>query len=171
MANKVYLPNFPIVGEEGTWESISELVRRQILPKIEAVGDKLFQSALHPLPSNAAIVPIVSESWSRPRQDGTPQFVYLVSGQGLMFVEGKMLALNAGKGFYLPKGTLYAPYLMLGKQILSCEWLWFKIHPFGVVVLRSRLTQKAHYQSAHFIVAERRLADLFSEWERERGSN
>lgn len=168
MASKAYLPNLPLVGEEGTWESISELIRCQILPKIEAVGDKLFQSDLRPLPLGAAVVPVVSENWSRPRQDGTPQFVYLVSGQGLMLVEGKMLALSSGQGFYLPKGTLYAPYLMLGKQILSCEWLWFKIHPFGVVVLRSRLTPKAHHQSAHFIVAERRLADLFSEWERER---
>jgi len=168
MANKTYLPNLPIVGEEGTWESISELIRRQILPKVEAVGDKLFQSAMRFLPSDASIVPIVSESWSRPRQDGTPQFVYLVSGQGLMLVENKMLALSEGQGFYLPKGTLYTPYLMLSNRILSCEWLWFKVHPFGVVVLRSRLTPKAHYQSAHFVVAERRLADLFWEWERER---
>lgn len=168
MANKNYLPNLPIVGDEGTWESISELIRNQILPKVEAIGDKLFQSAMRPLPSDASVVPIVSESWSRPRQDGTSQFVYLVLGQGLMFIEGKMLALSEGQGFYLPKSTLYAPYLMLGNRILLCEWLWFKVHPFGVVVLRSRLTPKAHYQSAHFIVAERRLADLFLEWERER---
>lgn len=171
MASKTYLPNFPLVGEEGTWESIAELIRRQILPKIEAVGDKLFQAEMRPLPSDAAVVPIVSENWARPRQDGTPQFVYLVSGQGLMLVEGKMLALNVGQGYYLPKSALYAPYLMLGNRILSCDWLWLKVHPFGVVVLRSRLTPKAHYQSAHFIVAERRLADLFLEWERERNQS
>ncbi|MCS7265606.1 MAG: AraC family transcriptional regulator [Armatimonadetes bacterium] len=167
MANRNYLPNLPLVGEEGTWESIAELIRNGILPKIEAIGDKLFQSNMRSLPNDAQIVPIVSESWSRPRQDGTPQFVYLISGQGLMLVEGKMLALNAGQGFYLPKGVLYAPYLMLGDRIFSCEWLWFKVHPFGVVTLRSCLTPKAHYQSAHFIIAERRLADLFWEWERE----
>lgn len=168
MANKVYLPNLPIVGEDGTWESIAELIRHQILPKIDTSGDKLFRSDLCPLPENATIVPIVSENWSRPRQDGTPQFVYTVSGQGLMLIDGKLLTLTAGQGFYLPKGTLYAPYLQRGNQILPCEWLWFKVHPFGVVVLRSRLTPKAHYQSAHFVIAERRLADLFWEWERER---
>ena len=168
MARKVYLPNLPLVGEEGTWESITGTIKERILPQVELLGDGLFQANLRPLPIDASIVPIVSENWSRPRQDGTPQFVYLIAGHGLMLVEDKLLALTSGQGFYLPKGTLYAPYLMLGKQILLCDWLWFKIHPFGVVVLRSRLTPKAHYQSAHFIVAERRLADLFGEWERER---
>ncbi|MEJ7615199.1 MAG: hypothetical protein SQA66_16365, partial [Candidatus Fervidibacter sacchari] len=151
MARKVYLPNLPLVGEEGTWESITGTIKERILPQVELLGDGLFQANLRPLPIDASIVPIVSENWSRPRQDGTPQFVYLIAGHGLMLVEDKLLALTSGQGFYLPKGTLYAPYLMLGKQILLCDWLWFKIHPFGVVVLRSRLTPKAHYQSAHFI--------------------
>ena len=168
MASKTYLPNLPLVGDEGTWESITGTIRERILPQVELLGDGLFQANLRPLPIDASIVPIVSENWSRPRQDGTPQFVYLIAGHGLMLVDGKLLALTSGQGFYLPKGILYAPYLMLGKQILPCDWLWFKIHPFGVVALRSKLTPKAHYQSAHFIVAERRLADLFSEWERER---
>lgn len=168
MANKTYLPNLPLISDEGAWESIAELIRHQILPKVERVGERLFQAEVRPLPPNASIVPIVSENWSRPRKDGTPQFIYLVAGQGLVLVEGRMVVLNSGQGFYLPKGTLYAPYLSLNDRIFPCDLLWFKAHPFGVVVLRSRLTPTAHYQSVHFVVAERRLADLFAEWEQER---
>ena len=168
MVAKIYLPNLPMVGEDGSWDSIVGVIQTHLLPQIEVQGDRLFDISLRPLPLSASIVPIVSENWSLPRQDGTPQFVYLVAGTGLMMVENQCLFLTARQGFYLPKGILYAPYLMLGKQILPCDWLWFKIHPFGVIALRSKLTPKAHYQSAHFIVAERRLADLFSEWERER---
>ncbi len=167
MGTKTYLPSLPMVGQEGTWESIADIIQTQLLTRLEAQGDRLFTTPLRPLPSDASIVPIVSENWSRPRQDGTPQFVYLVAGTGLMLVEDRLLSLTAGQGFYLPKGILHAPYLMLGGRLLPCDWLWFKVHPFGLVVLRSRLTPLAHYQSAHFVVAERRLADLFWEWERE----
>lgn len=163
----IYLPSLPLVGEEGAWDGIATLIRADLLPRIEAVGDALFRAPLHPLPSDASIVPIVSENWSRPRQDGTPQFVYLVRGHGLMLVERKLLMVTSGHGFYLPKGALYAPYLMRNGQVLPCDWLWFKVHPFGVVVLRSRLTPAAHYQSAHFVIPDRQLTHLFYEWERE----
>lgn len=168
MAAKGYLPNIPLVNEEGSWESIVEIVKEQLLPLLESMGERVFSAPLYSLPPEAKIVPIVSENWSRPRRDGTPQFVYLTEGKGMMMVENKLLSLSAGQGFYLPKGVLYAPYLMLGGRILSCDLLWFKVHPFGLVVLRSRLTPSAHYQSAHFSIAERRLADLFWEWEQER---
>ncbi|MFA0770715.1 MAG: hypothetical protein REDVDVYQ_001227, partial [Candidatus Fervidibacter sp.] len=111
MGAKIYLPNLPMVGEDGSWDSIVGVIQTYLLPQIEAQGDRLFDIPLRPLPPSASIVPIVSENWSRPRQDGTPQFVYLVTGHGLMLVEGKLLALTSGQGFYLPKGTLYAPYM------------------------------------------------------------
>jgi len=97
MARKFFLPNLPLVGEEGTWESITETIRERMMPQIELLGDGLFQANLRPLPIDASVVPIVSENWSRPRRDGTPQFVYLVAGHGLMLVEGKLLALTSGR--------------------------------------------------------------------------
>ncbi len=168
MRTRAYLPNLPLLGEEGAWSSIVEIVERRLLPAIEAVGDAVFSHPLQPLPEKAIIAPIVSEAWSRPRRDGTPQFVYLIAGNGFMLVDGELLALRTGEGFFLAKETLYAPYLMLGDQVTPCDWLWFKVHPFGVVVLRAKLTPKAHYQSAHYVLVERRLVDLFAEWERER---
>jgi AraC-like DNA-binding protein len=168
MASNAFLPNLPLVGEEGSWQTIAELIRERIMPQIETYGERLFQAHLKPLPANTSIVPIVSESWSRLRQDGTPQFVYLVSGHGLMLVEDALLALTSGQGFYLPKEIPYAPYLMIDGRILPCDWLWVKTHPFGVVVLRSQLSYNAHFQSAHFVIAERKLSDLFGEWEKER---
>ncbi|MGQ9520039.1 MAG: helix-turn-helix domain-containing protein [Candidatus Fervidibacter sp.] len=168
MAAKGYLPNMPLVNEDGTWESIVEIVQRQLLPQLGANGEKVFSAPLYSLPPEAEIVPIVSENWSRPRKDGTPQFVYLTEGKNIMMVENKLLSLSKGQGFYLPRGVLYAPYLMLGGRILFCDLIWFKVYPSGLVVLRSRLTPSAHYQSAHFVIVERRLADLFWEWEQER---
>ncbi len=168
MKRKTFLPNLPLLGEEGSWTTIRDIVQNRLLPKVEAMGDKFFAHSLLPLPKEATIVPIVSETWSRPRRDGTPQFLFVVSGTGMMLVENHLLSLTTHQGVYLAKEVLYAPYLRLGEQILPCDWLWFKIHPFGVVVLRAKLTPTAHYQSAHFVVAERRLADLFGEWERER---
>ena len=168
MAAKGYLPDIPLVNEDGTWESIVGIVQGQLLPRLGAIGEKVFSAPLYSLPPEAEIVPIVSENWSRPRRDGIPQFVYLTKVKGMMMVENKLLSLSEGQGFYLPRGVLYAPYLMLGGRILFCDLLWFKVHPFGLVVLRSRLPHSAHYQSAHFVIAERRLADLFLEWEQER---
>jgi hypothetical protein len=50
MARKFFLPNLPLVGEEGTWESITGTIRERIMPQIELLGDSLFQANLRPLP-------------------------------------------------------------------------------------------------------------------------
>ncbi len=167
MGEESYLPNLPLVGEEGCWDSIRDLISTHLIRRLEAVGDRLFQPATIPTHDKVRTIPISSEDWSRFRRDGTPQFVFLLFGRGLMEVEGKLVELRAGEGIYLPKGSGYTPYVALGDDFETRDWLWFKVHPFGMVTLRSRLAERAHYQSAYFIIAERRLTDLFWEWEKE----
>lgn len=165
--SSTYLPNLPLTGEDGTWDSIRDLIERHLLPALEQRGAFLFLPSLRPIPQGASIVPIVSDDWSKPRRDQTPQFVFLVAGNGQMLVEHQWLSLPAGQGVFLPKGALYAPYAMVNGCIVPCEWLWFKVHPFGIVVLRSRLTFTAHFQSAHYTFIDRCLPQLFQEWKRE----
>ncbi len=160
------LPNLPMTGYEGSWEAITSAISTQLLPCLEILGADLFFTPLMPCPEE--VVPVIfTNGQCTLHQSSAPQFVFVLAGQAQMLVNSRWLSLPKGHGAFLPKGTKCVPYVHIGKSPTLCDWLWFRVHPFGVVTVRAQLTLTAHYQSPSFVIVDQRLSDLFNAWWRE----
>jgi len=158
------LPNLPLTGYEGSWDAIASAVGTQLLPRLEMLGADLFSS--HPNPCPEEVVPLAFINDSS-RQDDIPKLIFVLAGQAQMLVNSRWLSLPKGYGAFLPEGTSCIPYVGVGEHPTLCDWLWFQVHPFGVVTFRAQLTLTAHYQSPSYVVADQRLSDLFNAWRQE----
>jgi len=160
------LPNLPLTGYEGSWDAIIKAIQEQLLPCLEMLGSDLFFSPSMPCPKK--VIPVIFANGQRSlHQSNTPQFVFVLAGQAQMLVNSRWLSLPKGHGAFLPKGTKCVPYVYVRKQPTLCDWLWFQVHPFGVVTFRAQLTLTAHYQSPSFAIVDQRLTDLFHAWRQE----
>jgi len=157
------LPNLLLTGYEGSWDAITTAIGMQLLPRLEMLGSDLFFSPSMPCPKE--VVPVIfANGQCALHQSSAPRFVFVLAGQAQMLVNSRWLSLPKGHGAFLPEGVNCVPYVWVGEQPTLCDWLWFSIHPFGVVTVRAQLTLTAHYQSPSFAVADRRLTDLFQAW-------
>ncbi|GBD00241.1 HTH-type transcriptional activator RhaS [bacterium HR17] len=160
------LPTVLMTDGAGSWEAIVEAIERHLLPRLETLGDSLFAVSPQPCPHDLSVLPVLG--WSRTRRDRVPLFVFVFSGQGQMLLQNYLVVLKAGHGVFMPSNTPYAPYSVNGDRIVPCDWLWVRVHSFGVSVLRARLSPQMHSQSLHYTVRDRRLVELFQAWEQER---
>jgi AraC-like DNA-binding protein len=154
----------PLTGYEGSWDAIASAIGTQLLPRLEMLGADLFPVIL-PLaqrklfPSPLSTIP--------PAKTTSPNWFFVLAGQAQMLVNSRWLSLPKGYGAFLPEGTSCIPYVGIGERPTLCDWLWFQVHPFGVVTFRAQLTLTAHHQSPSYIVADQRLSDLFNAWRQE----
>lgn len=159
------LPNLSLTGYEGSWDAITTAIRTQLLPCLDVLGSELFFTPSTPCPKE--IVPVIFANGQCALHRNAPQFVFVLAGQAQMLVNNRWLSLPKGHGAFLPKGVNCVPYVWGGEHPTLCDWLWFQVHPFGVVTVRAQLTLTAHYQSPSFAVVDQRLSDLFNAWRRE----
>ncbi len=160
------LPNLLLTGYEGSWDAITTAISTQLLPRLEMLGSDLFFSPSMPCPKEVAPV-IFANGQCVLHQSSAPHFVFVLAGQAQMLVNSRWLSLPKGHGAFLPEGVNCIPYVWVGEHPTLCDWLWFRVHSFGVVTVRAQLTLTAHYQSPSFAIADQRLSDLFNEWKRE----
>ncbi|MCS7254976.1 MAG: cupin domain-containing protein, partial [Armatimonadetes bacterium] len=111
-------------GQEGTWQTLSDIIARKLLPQVDAMGIAIFQHHSSPLPSDAQMVPF-QDVWIRqkPYPERFPQLAYVVAGQGEMILGARWFVLPAGKGIIIPANIPHAPHAMRGGQIKIADWL------------------------------------------------
>ncbi len=164
-----FLPTLPMDGWEGTWTVLRQLIAEKVLPVVERRGNAVWQPE-EETSKSPSVLPFGSlghmEKRERPYPSVAPQFLFLLEGEGAVFVQGTWFTLRAGQGVFIPQSSLYFPHGSLNGQ-LEGQWLWVGIHPFGAAVHRCRVTEKLHYRSPIYIVVDERVAWLFREWERE----
>jgi AraC-like DNA-binding protein len=149
---------------EGAWETIVRLIRRHLLPAIEASGAQVFQS-----PPPSAIVPErPSLSLLRrlypPLTQQAPVWGFIVQGTGEVLVHQTALSLKAGQGFWVPPGVTYIPHITRGSFISASDWLWFAAYPQGILLNRCQVTPTEHRSSPLYLVADSSLSELARRW-------
>lgn len=160
---QIFIPTLPWVGNEGSWDGISQIIERNLLPRLDSIGSNLFVPFPQPLPPKVTILPIegmLSKPWRNPY----PLFTYVISGNSQMIFKGQWLSLPGGWGVFIPANTPYVAHASLGEQISPCDVLSISVFTFGALVHRCRLTAKAHYKSNHYAILNPSLWDLCCMW-------
>ncbi len=164
------IPTVPMFGWDATGTMLQSLITEHVLPKLEQHGAGIF----FPTPSNSEhSVPIPFRDWGtmgireRPYLANSPQFLFLLAGQGWVYVKGAWYHLKAGQGIFVPQGCPYFPHGMVNDLVLEGHWLWVGIHPFGAAVHHCRITPDTHFRSPIYTIVDERVFWLFQEWETE----
>lgn len=164
------IPTVPMFGWDATGAMLQTLVTEHLLPRLERHGAVVF----FPAPSNSEhSVPIPFRDWGtmgvreRPYLANSPQFLFLLAGQGWVHLKGAWYHLKAGQGIFVPQGCPYFPHGMVDNLVLEGHWLWVGIHQFGAAIHHCRLTPDAHFRSPIYAIVDERIFWLFQEWETE----
>lgn len=152
-------------GQEGSWETLSDIIVHKLLPQVDAMGLSVFQPSSLPLPPDAQMVPF-QDVWVRqnPYPERFPQLAYVVAGQGEMILGARWFVLPAGQGIIIPANIHHAPHAMRSGQIKVADWLRILVYPFGVIVHRCRLTPYAHEKSMRYFIPNANLSEIFTTW-------
>lgn len=160
----------PMFGWDATGTNLQRLITEQVLPKLEKHGARVF----FPPPSGSKhFAPVPFRDWGtmgvreRPYLTGSPQFLFLLSGQGAVYVKGAWYHLRAGEGVFVQQGCFFFPHGMENRSVLEGHWLWVGIHSFGAAIHHCRLTPTNHLRSPIYAVVDERIFWLFQEWETE----
>ncbi len=158
-----FIPTLPWVDDGGSWESIAQIIERNILPRLDSVGMALFLPSPQPIPPRATI-PSIEGMLSKPWRNPYPLFAYVVSGNSQMLINGQWLSLPANSGVFIPANTPYVAHASVNDQISPCSVLSISVFTFGALIHRCRLTLTAHYKSNHYAVINPSLWDLCCMW-------
>ncbi len=164
------IPTVPMFGWDATGTMMQSLITKHVIPKLEQHGAGVF----FPSPLNSGHPkPIPFGDWGtagirkRPYLADSPQFLFLLEGQGWVHVKGTWYHLKAGQGVFVPQGCHYFPHGMVNDLVVEGHWLWVSIHPFGATVHRCHITPNLHIHSPIYAVADERIFWLSREWEME----
>jgi len=164
------LPMVPITGWDATGAAMKAAVTEKLIPALERKGVGLFFPTMTEQ-KPVKLVPFsdlgVMKLRERPYSYSIPQFVFMLSGKGWIYVRGKWYRLREGQGAFLPKDCLYFPHGMAGDTFPEGQWLWIGIHTFGATIHQCRLVQHTHYHSPIYAVVDERIFCLFQAWETE----
>ncbi|MCS7191537.1 MAG: AraC family transcriptional regulator [Armatimonadetes bacterium] len=155
----------PFENEDGEWHSIIAVIRHQILPSLMKYGSRLFLPSSHPFGANLYFLPLIDGfKVFRPRRQKLPEFIYLLSGQRYLWVNGKWLKLVEGQGAFVPEQVEYFPFGVANGFLLPCDSLGLIVHPEGGILVRTRLTEVSYQRSVHFFVSEPILMQRYKDW-------
>lgn len=164
------IPTVPMFGWDATGTTMQSLITKHVLPRLEQYGARVFfpspVSSRHvkPIPFGDLGTAGVRE---RPYPADSPQFLFLLEGQGWVYVKGAWYHLKAGQGVFVPKGCHHFPHGMENDLVMEGHWLWVSIHPFGATVHRCHITPNVHLHSPIYAVVDERIFWLSREWETE----
>lgn len=164
------IPTVPMFGWDATGTMMQSLITKHVLPKLEQHGAGVFFPS--PL-SSGHPKPIPFRDWGtigireRPYLANSPQFLFLLEGQGWVHVKGTWYHLKAGQGVFVPQGCPYFPHGMVNDSVIEGHWLWVGIHPFGAAIHHCHITPNEHFRSPIYVVIDGRIFGLFQEWEKE----
>lgn len=164
------LPMVPITGWDATGAAVKAAVTDRLIPALERMGVGLFfPTASEQKPTKVVTFSDlgVMETKRHPYSHSTPQFSFLLSGEGWIYVRGKWYHLREGQGIFVPKDCPYFPHGMVRDSFPEGRWLWIGIYPFGAAIHHCHLSQNAHYHSPIYVVVDERIFWLFQEWETE----
>lgn len=157
------IPTRPLVGEAGEWAGIASVIERQLLPRLDASGAKLFLPPHQPMPSEACPLP-VDGMLPTPWQNPYPLFAYVAGGTSQMILVGRWVELPTGYGVFVPAQTPYVAHAGINGRVVPCDVVTFSVFSFGVLIHRCRLTPTEHQKSAHYAVLDPTLWDLCCLW-------
>lgn len=155
----------PFENVDGEWHTIVNVITHQILPSLVRYGSRLFLPSFQlPIPI-LQFLPLVDgfKVW-RPRRQKLPEFIYLLSGQRYLWVNGRWLGLMAGQGVFVPEQVEYFPFGTAHRHLSPCDGVSLIVHPEGGILVRTRLTEASYQRSVHFFVPEPSLMQRYEEW-------
>ncbi|MCS7265957.1 MAG: AraC family transcriptional regulator [Armatimonadetes bacterium] len=155
----------PFENEDGEWHSIIAVIKHQIMPSLMNHGSRLFLISSRPLGANFHFLPLIDGfKVLRPRRQKLPEFIYVLSGQRYLWVNGKWLKLVEGQGAFVPEQVEYFPFGVANGFLFPCDSLSLIVHPEGGILVRTRLTQASYQRSVHFFVAQPILMQRYKGW-------
>lgn len=164
------LPTVSMTGWDAVGKTLQELVLKSVVSRLEREGVKIFS----PYPvARERPKPVICSDFSvrgaekNPYPVTAPRFIFLLVGEGLVFVQETWYHLTAGHGIFVPCNCPYLPHGMLDNLVPEGHWLWVSVHPFGATIHHCRLTHDAHYRSPVYAVVDERIPLVFEEWEKE----
>ncbi len=165
MARLKPLTATPFENADGEWHRIVDVITHQILPSLVRDGSQLFLSSFQPLGSDLQFSPLVDGfKVLRPRRQKLPEFIYLLSGQRYLWMNGRWFGLMAGRGVFVPEQVEYFPFGMARGHLSPCDGVSLIVHPEGGILVRTRLTEASYQRSAHFFIPEPSLMRRYKEW-------
>jgi len=165
------LPTVPMVGQEAIGRTIQNLIAQKVIPAIERKGARIFFSPPTATPKHFGFVHF--SDWGtmglreKPYPASAPFFLFLLSGEGLVYVRENWYHLVAGHGIFVPHNCLHFPHGTVNNSVPHGRWLWVNVHPFGAVIHQCCLDDDSHFRSPVYAVVDKRLFWLFQEWEKE----
>jgi AraC-like DNA-binding protein len=158
------LPTMPVLEEAGKWQGLRQALRH-FLAAVTTFGDTILEPIPLAMRSGIAFLPIHDGYLvSRPRRERLPQLTFCLKGQRCFWLDGRWYLLMAGRGSFIPDGSPYFPYGWDGFRVIPCEFLNMAIFPSGVILFLAGLTERTHFRSAPYVVADQEAVRLFHRW-------
>ncbi len=150
---------------DGEWQTIATIIEQHILPRLIRYGSRSFFAPAPLLGVPLRFLPLIDgfKVWC-PRRPRLPEFIYLLSGQRFLWLNGRWLGLVAGQGAFVPEQVEYYPFGAVGEQPAPCDSISLIVHPEGGIVVRTRLTEQAYQRSVHFFVPDPVLMQRSVAW-------
>ncbi len=143
-----------------TWEGIVDAIEHQVLPHIYRQGAAFFSAHQKSLRREVEIVESASHSFPLAKRTHIVRMAVLLSGEAWVVVNGKASLMEPVAGCWIPSDVTAILHGKANGVIPSSEWLICDVTQFGALVVRCRLTPRAHYEGPIHILVNPDLPSL-----------